>query len=564
MSPVRLRVRAVALLAALALACACGAKALRGRGSADPVRRAQLAGVEHGDATIAHFGPDRGSWVSWHDHTNRLVPIWTYGTRGRSGGLDLDAYTGPRSLYRDEAALAELYGGIPAATLAPAADYMDQTQIAAIQRAALAAGLRRIVVFVFDGMDYETVRAAAVVRAGAVRYAEGGGSGLHFQDYTGEGTSQFGTVVTSPSHDRARVDVDAQTVEVPGDGPTGGYDPVRGGATPWSAGTDPLYVTGQAQPGRVRHAVVDSAAAATAMFSGVKTYNGAINVDPTGRRLSTVAHEAQQEGFAVGVVTSVPLSHATPAAAYAHNVSRADYQDLSRDLLGLPSVSHPDRPLRGMNVVIGCGHGVERSQDGTQGKNFVSGSRYVTEEDLARVDAADGGRYVVARRRAGQPGGKALASAAAAAARRGLRLLGLYGVDGGHLPYRTANGDYRPVGGAGTVAEVYSGAELEENPTLPEMTAAALTVLETNPRGFWLLVEPGDVDWANHDGNLDDAIGAMLEGDEAVRVVTQWIESHGGWSEALLIVTADHAHYLVLEDPAGLLGAERRDGKGLR
>jgi alkaline phosphatase len=238
-------------------------------------------------------------------------------------------------------------------------------------------------------------------------------------------------------------------------------------------------------------------------------------------------------------------------------VSRADYQDLARDLLGLASVSHPDRPLRGMNVVIGCGHGVERSQDATQGRNFVSGNRYVTEEDLARVDAERGGRYVVARRRAGQKGGKALAAAAARAARTGLRLLGLYGVEGGHLPYRTANGDYRPVRGADVLAEAYTGADLEENPTLPEMTAAALTVLETNPRGFWLMVEPGDVDWANHDANLDDSIGSVLDGDDAVHVVTDWIESHGGWNEALLIVTADHAHYLVLENPSGLVTPPR-------
>jgi len=61
--------------------------------------------VEHDDATVAHFGPERGSWVSWHDHTNRLVPVWTCGTRGRNGGVDLEAYTGTHSIYRDEAAL---------------------------------------------------------------------------------------------------------------------------------------------------------------------------------------------------------------------------------------------------------------------------------------------------------------------------------------------------------------------------------------------------------------------------------------------------------------------------
>jgi alkaline phosphatase len=71
---------------------------------------------------------------------------------------------------------------------------------------------------------------------------------------------------------------------------------------------------------------------------------------------------------------------------------------------------------------------------------------------------------------------------------------------------------------------------------------------------FWLMVEPGDVDWANHDNNLDNAIGAVLSGDAAVQVITNWVEQHSNWQDSLLIVTADHGHYLHVTQPERLTG----------
>ena len=127
----------------------------------------------------------------------------------------------------------------------------------------------------------------------------------------------------------------------------------------------------------------------------------------------------------------------------------------------------------------------------------------------------------------------------------------------GHLPYQTADGDYRPAPGQLLSPEFYTRAERNENPTLAEMTSAALTVLETNPKGLWLMVESGDVDWANHDDNIDNSIGAVNSGDAAVKTITDWVERHSNWSESLLIVTADHGHYLVLEKPEMLTGNDQ-------
>jgi alkaline phosphatase len=67
------------------------------------------------------------------------------------------------------------------------------------------------------------------------------------------------------------------------------------------------------------------------------------------------------------------------------------------------------------------------------------------------------------------------------------------------------------------------------------------------------LVESGDVDWANHDNNLDNSIGAVLSGDAAVRRITDWVDQNSDWNESLLIVTADHGHYLILDQPSQLI-----------
>jgi alkaline phosphatase len=211
--------------------------------------------------------------------------------------------------------------------------------------------------------------------------------------------------------------------------------------------------------------------------------------------------------------------------------------------------------LPGVDVLIGGGFGDAKQESAGQGTNFVPGTLWLTKADRREIDVANGGRYVVAERTAGRSGAEVLAGAAETAARDGRRLLGFFGLGkyGGHLPYRTADGDYRPVRGRKS-AESYTAADIRENPTLAETTAAALRVLERKPRGFWLMIEAGDVDWANHDNNLDNSIGAVLSGDAAIKVVTDWVERHSNWRESLLIVTADHGHYLNITRPDALCG----------
>ncbi|MBW3597274.1 MAG: alkaline phosphatase, partial [Planctomycetes bacterium] len=504
------------------------------------IGRMQAEAMESGVAEWGRWGADPRKYSSWTNHSNRLVPVYAF-------GIALDEVR-KQNAYHDAARLEKLYGRTPQGTLNPEAAYFDQTAMYDLQQQAIAAGKKHIVLVIFDGMDWQTTAAAAHYRSGRV-YKDGRGSGLLFQDYRGVETD-YGFFVTSPYSSSEGVDVNAQTVADASGGEWGGYDASLGGGRPWEAPRDSQYLLGR---NRSRpHAVTDSASSATSLTAGIKTYNAAINVAPDGSQVTPIARRLQSErGFAIGVVTSVPISHATPACAYSNNVSRNDYQDLTRDLLGLPSIAHRREPLAGVDVLLGGGWGETKEVDKAQGANFIPGNRYLSLEDRSRIDAAHGGRYVVAERTSGQSGAKLLEAAAEQAVGEQRRLFGFFGVRRGHLPFQTADGEYDPVAGVNP-AEQYTPADVAENPTLADMTRAALTVLENDPDGFWLMVEPGDVDWANHDNNLDNSIGAVLSGDDAFCAIIEWVEARDAWDDTAVIVTADHGHFLVLERPEAL------------
>lgn len=514
--------------------------------AADPIARLQADAIKQGKADFGHWGPNPDKYSSWTTHSNRLVPLYTFGG-------DVEAVSGKNSVYRSKERLSKLYGKLPPKTLNPSADYFDQTDVHRLQQLAIESGKKRIVLFVFDGMDWQTTWAAAIAKTGRVAYREGKGSGLAFQDYEGV-ESDFGYFVSSPHNNGTSVKVDSQIVTNPGGNTQGGYDPLRGGTKPWSDFPDANYPISVGK--ELKNAYTDSASSATSMTSGIKTYNNAINVDFSGREVLPIARRLQGDGFAVGVVTSVPISHATPACAYANNVHRNDYQDLTRDMLGISSVFHQGG-LEGVDVLLGAGWGEIVAKDGGQGENFVAGNKYLTEKDLTQLSSSDSG-YVVAQRTAGKRGTVVLESAVAQAKEHHQKLFGFFGVKGGHLPYQTADGGYDPVASVGNPdpakAESYSRSDVSENPTLAEFTAAALDVLDSRSDKWWLMVEAGDVDWANHSNNIDNSIGAVLSGELAFKTLTDWVEANGGWDDTFVMVTADHGHYLILDHPELLVG----------
>lgn len=529
-----------------------------GQENTDLIRKLQLAAIEEDHADWGHWGYDPGKYTDWTNHSNRLIPVYTF-------GISLDKFDDENSIYRNREKIKKLYGHEPEKTLNPNANYFDQTDIYWLQQLAREQGKRNIVLIVFDGMDWQTTQAAAIYRNQAVTYKSGRGNGLSFQDYD-KTEGDFGFVVTSPDKNGTKFDVNAQIVTGNSDGRRGGYNAELGGRTPWSQDIDLRYLVGRQKT--VPHPYTDSAASATSLMSGIKTYNSAINVDRDGKQIVPIARELQNEGLAIGVVTSVPISHATPACAYGNNVNRNDYQDLTRDLLGLPSNANPEG-LTGVDVLIGCGWSEKPDEEDEksfanefkrQGTNFVPGNRYLDLSELDQVDVRSGGKYVVATRSDGVDGATELKNLAKTAAKKRHRLFGFFGTKHDHLPYQTADGDYNPTRG-NSKAEVYSQSDIHENPTLADMTEAALKVLETNENGFWLMIEPGDVDWANHSNNLDDSIGAVYSGEAAFNVVVDWIERNHAWDDSCVIVTADHGHLLVLTDPSALVGVDGKDSR---
>jgi alkaline phosphatase len=537
----------------------------------DPIKGLQkgyAAGKSEKTARAYHFGSQgAGDVFSNHtSHSNRLIPIYVFGRKA-----DLGAVTGKNSLYRDAAKIRALYDGdLPANTVNPEAEYCDQSDLYGVQKTAVERGAKYLFTVWFDGMDWDTTRAAAIAKSGKV-YTEGKGTGLVFQDYTADGSAQFGFCVTSPTHDKNVVDVDRQTLTIPPGSLLGGYDARIAGPNPWAPGElkAPGYLKGQsansadkagvAAVGGALHAYTDSSQSAGEYATGVKSYNNGVNVTDHGRFVPTLFHQLQAKGWKVGTATSVPFDHVSPAAMYAHNVHRDDYQDIARDMLGLSGIAQQagkDTLHPGLDVVLGAGHGQIKPDDSLagQGKNAGRGQNtYIADADLKAIDVVNHGKYVVVQTALNVNGARSLSAAAELAAREGRRLFGFYGTTVNHLPFRTADGNYDPVAGIEGKTESYTPADRDQNPTLADMTRAALAVLGAEKhRPFALFVEAGDVDFALHDNNLDNAIGAVFSGEEAVEAIINWVEKNSNWDESVLIVTADHGHYLVLDDPKAL------------
>ena len=443
------------LILTLALAMAMTPTApARGEDRIKDLQTANIASQKTKAARPYHFGSQgpNGVFSNHASHTNRLIPVYVFGRKA-----DLGAVTGQNSLYRDPEKVKALYGFLPENTVNPDAEYADQSDFYKVQRDAIARGVKHLFIVWFDGLDWPTTQAAAIARSGKL-YDAGKGSGLVFQDYDAGGSARFGYYVTSPTHDKNAPDIDNQTVVIPPESLGGGYDPRFAGANPWTVG--PLgrkaagYLKGQSADaadraaveaaGGVLHAYTDSSTSAAEFVSGRKAYNSSINVTDDGRFVPTLFHELQAQGWKLGTVTSVPFNHASPAAMYAHDVDRDDYQDLARDMLGLSGIAQetkkdPTHP--GLDVVLGAGFGQETDVRTlrVQGQNAVQGNLYLADADKAAIDVKNGGKYVVTQTTPGSRGADVLRVAAENAARSGRRLFGYFGSKRlNHLPYRTA------------------------------------------------------------------------------------------------------------------------------
>jgi len=77
-------------------------------------------------------------------------------------------------------------------------------------------------------------------------------------------------------------------------------------------------------------------------------------------------------------------------------------------------------------------------------------------------------------------------------------------------------------------------------PSLETMTQGALNVLSADPDGFFVMIEGGAVDWANHSNDMGRMIEEQIDFNDSVQAVVDWVSANSSWDDTLLIVTADH------------------------
>ncbi len=260
--------------------------------------------------------------------------------------------------------------------------------------------------------------------------------------------------------------------------------------------------------------VTDSAAAGSAWASGDKFNNGEISCiddnadgacDGTRKNDQTILEIARDLGKATGLVANSDITHATPAVWGAHVHSRKCESEIFAQMLDLE-----------VDVMLGGGVATNR------GPCMLPETDDAHNEALIASAVADGYTYVTTR-------DELTASAGAS------RLLGLFN-DGGLTPIVARP---TPCG----------------QPTLKEMTEAALDVLSEDPDGFFLMVEGSQIDWANHARNVMYQIEETLDFDDAVKVVMDWMaEDLDRQKNTLLIVVPDHeTGGVIIDGPYGRL-----------
>jgi alkaline phosphatase len=265
----------------------------------------------------------------------------------------------------------------------------------------------------------------------------------------------------------------------------------------------------------------DSASSATAMATGVKTYNGYIGVDVNGNRLMNALELAEEKGKATGVVTSVEWSHATPAAHVAHNISRNNYDLIAQEMVNLSAA----------DVIMGAGH-PWFDKDGLP-KTTPNTFKYV------------GGQVTWDALLAGTAGGDADGDGIADPWALIQTRAEFQSLMSGPTPKRvlgtTQVYETLQQGRSGDAkADPYIVPRIETVPTLTEMSLAALNVLDNDPDGLYLMVEGGAVDWAGHSNQSGRMIEEAIEFERAVGAVVDWVQKNSNWGETLLIITGDH------------------------
>ncbi len=219
--------------------------------------------------------------------------------------------------------------------------------------------------------------------------------------------------------------------------------------------------------------VTDSAAGGTAIACGTKTKNGAIGVDEAGNPVKSMLEYAAENGLATGVVVSCDVTHATPASFVAHQLKRSMAEEIAEDF------SNSD-----LSVFIGGGK-----------KNFEARS---DNQNLTEKLKEKGFTIAYTLDEAKQ-------------------------ITSGKL--------------AALVADEHPAAYPERGELLPEGVQTAINILKNNEKGFCLMVEGSQIDWACHANKTEEAIQEVLDFDRTIKVAFDYADQD---PNTLVIITADH------------------------
>lgn len=271
----------------------------------------------------------------------------------------------------------------------------------------------------------------------------------------------------------------------------------------------------------------DSAPTMSAIISGIKTDEGIISVNQNvvvgddktvkGNETKTLLEMAEEKGMATGVVTTARLTHATPAACYAHSAHRDwetdanltnearqnNFPDIARQLIEFP---YGD----GLEVALGGGR-----------TKFISNQANDPEYADRKGERLDGrdlpSEWTTKRQNSDYVWNKQQFDRIDA--KKTKHLLGLF--ETSHLKH-----EYDRAGDKGG------------EPSLSEMTTKAIDVVSNNKKGYFLMIEAGRIDHAHHDGNAFRALTDTIELSNAVKTAVSKVNLN----ETLIVVTADHSH----------------------
>lgn len=237
-------------------------------------------------------------------------------------------------------------------------------------------------------------------------------------------------------------------------------------------------------PATISGVVTDSAASATALSTGVKSYNGAIGVDVNKKEVQTVLEWAKLQGKKTGVVVTSQINHATPASYLAHNEYRKNYNEIAD--------SYIDNGIKA-DLYLGGGW-----------QYFLRADRnLVNEFKQAGFHYIDNYKGLT-----GLPKNKPV--------------LGLFAEVG--LPWALDDTNKHRLSTM-TKAGIHHLIDLQNSDNLAD-------------KGFFMLIEGSQIDWAGHGNNISDAMAEMDDLAKTLEYLEHFVEHH---PDTLVIVTADHS-----------------------